>query len=108
MRSERAFGGTKVYGITVDCPCKDCDLRGCGCASICDAYKKYKFILTILNKNRQAKARAASECRMMRDERIAEWRRNRCWPKGKTYIMKKTSAGLFCLAGFFIYTGISF
>lgn len=44
--------------------------------------KKYKFILTILNKNRQAKARAASECRMMRDERIAEWRRNRCWPKG--------------------------
>lgn len=37
MRSERAFGGTKVYGITVDCPCKDCDLRGCGCASICDA-----------------------------------------------------------------------
>lgn len=59
-----------------------CDLRGCGCASICDAYKKYKFILTVLNKNRQAKARAASECRMMRDERIAEWRRNRCWPKG--------------------------
>lgn len=82
MRSERAFGGTKVYGITVDCPCKDCDLRGCGCASICDAYKKYKFILTILKKNRQAKARAASEYRMMRDERIAEWRRNRCWPKG--------------------------
>lgn len=82
MRSERAFGGTKVYGITVDCPCKDCDLRGCGCASICDAYKKYKFILTIFKKNRQAKARAASECRMMRDERIAEWRRNRCWPKG--------------------------
>ncbi len=75
MRSERAFGGTKVYGITVDCPCK-------GCASICDTYKKYKFILTILNKNRQAKARAASECRMMRDERIAAWRRNRCWPKG--------------------------
>lgn len=52
MRSERAFGGTKVYGITVDCPCKGCDLRGCGCASICDAYKKYKFILTVLNKNR--------------------------------------------------------
>lgn len=82
MRSERAFGGTKVYGIKVDCPCKGCDLRGCGCASICDAYKKYKFILTVLNKNRQAKARAASECRMMCDERIAEWRRNRCWPKG--------------------------
>ena len=82
MRSERAFGGTKVYGITVDCPCKGCDLRGCGCASICDAYKKYKFILAILKKNRQAKVRAASECRMMRDERIAEWRRNRCWPKG--------------------------
>lgn len=61
MRSERAFGGTKVYGITVDCPCKGCDLRGCGCASICDAYKKYKFILTILKKNRQAKVRAASE-----------------------------------------------
>lgn len=57
MRSERAFGGTKVYGITVDC-------------------------LTILKKNRQAKVRAASECRIMRDERIAEWRRNRCWPKG--------------------------
>lgn len=82
MRSERAFGGTKVYGITVDCPCKGCDLRGCGCASICDAYKKYKFILAILKKNRQAKVRAASECRIMRDERIAEWRRNRCWPKG--------------------------
>lgn len=44
--------------------------------------KKYKFILTILKKNRQAKVRAASECRIMRDERIAEWRRNRCWPKG--------------------------
>ena len=72
----------KYTGLQSTVLVKAANLRGCGCASICDAYKKYKFILTIFKKNRQAKVRAASECRIMRDERIAEWRRNRCWPKG--------------------------
>ncbi len=82
IKAANAFGGAKAYDISIACPCGECDVRSPGCGSICDAYKKYKFILTILKKNRQAKVRAASECRIMRDERIAEWRRNRCWPKG--------------------------
>jgi len=31
---------------------------------------------------RQAKAKAAAECRAMRNERIREWKHNKCWPKG--------------------------
>lgn len=82
IKAAKAFGGAKAYDISIACPCGECDVRSPGCGRICSDYKKYKFVLTILKKNRQAKVRAASECRIMRDERIAEWRRNRCWPKG--------------------------
>ena len=82
MKSAKAFGGTKVYEVSIPCPCRECDLRGCGCARLCGAYKKYKFVLAILNGVRQTKAKKAGVSRTMRNERIAEWNHNRCWPKG--------------------------
>lgn len=82
MRSEKAFGGVHAYEISLACPCKDCDIRGFSCGKACDAYKKYKFVLTVLNRVRQAKAQKARASRAMRDDRIAEWRHNGCWPKG--------------------------
>lgn len=56
--------------------------RGYGCARLCDAYKKYKFVLAILNGARQVKAKKARASREMRNDRIAEWNHNKCWPKG--------------------------
>ena len=82
MRSEKAFGGTPAYSISIKCPCKGCEIRGYGCARICDVYKKYKFVLTVLNMKLQAQVRTASASRQMRDDRIAEWRHKGCWPKG--------------------------
>lgn len=58
------------------------DVRSPGCGRICSDYKKYKFVLAILNGKRQAKAKAVAECRAMRNERIREWKHNKCWPKG--------------------------
>lgn len=82
MKSEKAFGGVHAYEISLASPCKDCDIRGLGCGKACDAYKKYKFVLTVLNRVRQAKAKKARASRAMRDDRIAEWRHNGRWPKG--------------------------
>lgn len=63
IKAAKAFGGAKAYDISIACPCGECDVRSPGCGRICSDYKKYKFVLTILKKNRQAKVRAASECR---------------------------------------------
>lgn len=60
------------YDISIACPCRECDVRSPGCGRICSDYKKYKFVLAILNGKRQAKAKAAAECREMRNERIRE------------------------------------
>ena len=82
MKSAKAFGGTKVYEVSVPCPCRECDLRGYGCARLCDAYKKYKFVLAVLNGVRRAKAKKVRASRAMRGDRIAEWNHNKCWPRG--------------------------
>lgn len=82
MRNEKAFGGIRAYEILLACPCKDCDIRGFGCGKACDAYKKYKFVLAVLNRVRQAKAQKTRASRAMRDDRIFEWRHNGRWPKG--------------------------
>lgn len=81
-RSDKAFGGIRAYDVSLVCPCKGCDIRGLGCARICESYKKYKFVLTIFNMMRQSKAQGPRASRMMRSDRIAEWRHNGCWPKG--------------------------
>lgn len=82
IKAAKAFGGAKAYDISITCPCRECDVRSLGCDRICSDYKKYKFVLAILNGKRQAKAKAAAECRAMRNERIREWKHNKCWPKG--------------------------
>ena len=82
IKAAKAFGGAKAYDISIACPCRECDVRSPGCGRICSDYKKYKFVLAILNGKRQAKAKAAAECREMRNERIREWKHNKCWPKG--------------------------
>ena len=55
-RSDKAFGGIHAYDVSLVCPCKGCDIRGVGCARICESYKKYKFVLTIFNMMRQRNA----------------------------------------------------
>lgn len=63
IKAANAFGGAKAYDISIACPCRECDVRSPGCGRICSDYKKYKFVLAILNGKRQAKAKAAAECR---------------------------------------------
>ena len=82
IKAATAFGGAKAYDISIACPCRECGVRSPGCGRICSDYKKYKFVLAVLNGKRQAKAKAAAECRAMRNERIREWKHNKCWPKG--------------------------
>ena len=55
IRAATAFGGAKAYDISIACPCRECDVRSSGCGRICSDYKKYKFVLAILNGKRQAK-----------------------------------------------------
>lgn len=57
IKAAKAFGGAKAYDISITCPCRECDVRSLGCGRICSDYKKYKFVLAILNGKRQAKAK---------------------------------------------------
>ena len=53
VNAATAFGGAKAYDISIACPCRECDVRSPGCGRICSDYKKYKFVLAVLNGKRQ-------------------------------------------------------